>query len=86
MQLLIKGGRVIDPAQGVDEYLDVYIENEKITQLGKDINIPGAQVLAASGLIVASGLVDMHVHLREPPPVRTHPAPARRPAPVVCPV
>lgn len=66
MQLLIKGGRVLDPAHGVDECLDIYIEHGKIAQLGKDINVPGAQILDVSGLTVAPGLVDMHVHLREP--------------------
>ena len=66
MQLLIKSGRVIDPAHGVDERLDIYLENGKIARLGRDLSIPGVQILDASGLIAAPGLVDMHVHLREP--------------------
>ncbi len=66
MHLLIKGGRVIDPAYGVDECLDICIENGIIKQLGRDLDIPGAQILDASGLTAAPGLVDMHVHLREP--------------------
>ena len=66
MRLLIRGGRVIDPANSIDEQLDICVENGKITQLGKDLTIPGAQVLDAAGLTVAPGLVDLHVHLREP--------------------
>lgn len=66
MQLLIKGGRVIDPAHGIDKYLDIYVKDGKIARLAKDLSVPGAQILDASGLVAAPGLVDMHVHLREP--------------------
>ena len=66
MTRLIRGGRVIDPANGINEQLDICIENGKIVQLGKNLAIPGAQVLDASGLTAAPGLVDLHVHLREP--------------------
>ncbi len=66
MQLLIKGGRVIDPAHSIDGHLDVYIEDGTIARLGTDLHVPGAQILDASGLIAAPGLVDIHVHLREP--------------------
>lgn len=66
MQLLIRSGRVIDPANRIDEQLDIYIKNGKIVQLGKGLAVPGAQVLDAGRLTVAPGLVDMHVHLREP--------------------
>ena len=66
MRLLIRGGRVIDPANNIDEQLDIYIENGKIAQLGKDLTVPGAQMLDAAGLTAAPGLVDLHVHLREP--------------------
>ena len=66
MKLLIRGGRVIDPANHIDEQLDIYIENEKIAQLGKNLAVSGAQVLDADRLTVAPGLVDLHVHLREP--------------------
>lgn len=64
--LLIKGGRVIDPAGGLDELLDVLIEDGVLKQLGKNLAASGAQTIDASGLVVAPGLVDMHVHLREP--------------------
>ena len=65
MRLLIRGGRVVDPARGVDGTLDILIENGKIACLGRGLEAD-AQVLDAGGLIAAPGLVDMHVHLREP--------------------
>ena len=66
LRLLIRGGRVIDPANGIDERLDICIENGMIAQLGKDLAVPGAQIIDATELAVAPGLVDLHVHLREP--------------------
>ena len=66
MGLLIKGGRVIDPANGVDEILDVLIDNGTIARLGTHLTADGAQIVDAAGLAAAPGLVDMHVHLREP--------------------
>ena len=65
-KILIKGGRVIDPANRVDEILDVLIENSKIALVGKGLDSSGAHVIDATGKIVAPGLIDMHVHLREP--------------------
>lgn len=66
MKLLIKGGRIINPAKNFDAIGDILIENEKIIQIGSDINAPDAKVFPAAGLVVAPGFVDMHVHLREP--------------------
>ena len=66
MRMVIRGGRVIDPARSVDGRLDLLIENGTISQTGTDLCADGAQVLDAAGLIVAPGLVDLHVHLREP--------------------
>ncbi|MDD4753781.1 MAG: dihydroorotase [Desulfitobacteriaceae bacterium] len=66
MKLLIKGGRVIDPAQGIDEITDVLVENGIIVQVGADISSEGAEVFQASGKLVCPGFIDMHVHLREP--------------------
>lgn len=66
MKLLIKGGRIINPAKDFDAIGDILIENEKIIQIGSDINVPDAEVFPAAGLVVAPGFVDMHVHLREP--------------------
>ena len=66
MRLLIQGGRVIDPVSGLDQVADILIEGGRISQLGPQLDCPDAQVISASGLVVAPGLVDMHVHLREP--------------------
>ena len=66
MKLLIKGGRVIDPANNIDEVLDILAEDGNITRLAKDIDVPGEQTIEAAGKIVMPALVDMHVHLREP--------------------
>jgi dihydroorotase len=64
--LLIKNGRVIDPASGHDAVADVLIENGVVAGIGKDLTKAGAEVFDATGLIVAPGFIDMHVHLREP--------------------
>ena len=65
--LLIKSGRLIDPESGRDETADLLIRSGKIASVGKRIRKPeGAEVLDAKGLVVTPGLVDMHVHLREP--------------------
>lgn len=67
MNLLIKGGRVIDPTQGLDEVLDILVENGLVRELGKRLSAPaGTEVLDASGKYVVPGLIDMHVHLRDP--------------------
>lgn len=66
MTLLVKGGRVINPAQQQDEVCDILIEDGKFKQIGKDLTAAGAEVLDASGLVVAPGFIDMHVHLRQP--------------------
>ena len=66
MRLLIQGGRVIDPAAGLVRRADVLIEDGRISQLAPQLDCPHAQVISAAGLAVAPGLVDMHVHLREP--------------------
>jgi dihydroorotase len=67
MQLLLRGGRVIDPSQGVDKIADVLIEDGKIAQIGEiGLDVEPSQVENVSGKIVLPGLIDMHVHLREP--------------------
>lgn len=67
MDLLIKGGRVIDPAQKIDEKLDIRIADGKIKEIGKKLSAgKSCEVIDAKGLIVAPGLIDMHVHLRDP--------------------
>ncbi len=64
-RILIKGGRVVDPARKIDKVTDVFIEGGHIRQLGS-VNYQAEEVIDASGLVVTPGLVDMHVHLREP--------------------
>ncbi len=64
--LLIKGGRVIDPSSQKDEVADVLIADGKIAKVGVGLDAQGAEVIDASGKIVMPGLIDPHVHLREP--------------------
>ena len=67
MTLLLKNGRVVDPANQRDGTFDVLIEDGAIARVGKDLPADGAEVLeVAPGWIVAPGLIDIHVHLREP--------------------
>ena len=66
MNLLVRGGRVVDPAQGLDQALDVRIEDGRVAEVGESLPLLGAEVLDAAGLVVAPGFVDIHVHLREP--------------------
>lgn len=67
MNLLIKGGRVVDPSQGIDDTLDVVVENGLIKEIGKGLTAPsGAEIIDATGKYVVPGLIDMHVHLRDP--------------------
>lgn len=67
MDLLIKGGRVIDPSQGLDEKLDILVTDGKIKEIGKKLTTgKGVEAIDAKGLIVSPGLIDMHVHLRDP--------------------
>jgi len=66
MKRLIKNGRVVDPATGTDETLDILIEDGKFVALEKRLNTRGAEVFDATGLVVAPGFIDLHVHLREP--------------------
>ncbi len=65
-RLVIKGGRIVDPAQGLDRIGDVAIEEGVIRQVGSEIDATGSEVFDATGLVVAPGFIDMHVHLREP--------------------
>lgn len=68
MKLLIKNGHVTDPANGIDKVTDIYVENGIISEIGEQQELSGIDmaIIDASGKIVAPGLVDMHVHLREP--------------------
>jgi dihydroorotase len=64
--LLIAGGRVLDPARALDVVADVLVRDGKIAAVGSSLARRGRRVLDAGGLVVAPGLVDMHVHLRDP--------------------
>jgi len=67
MNLLIKGGRVIDPSQGIDDTLDLVVENGLVKEIGPGLTAPaGAETIDAGGKYVVPGLIDMHVHLRDP--------------------
>lgn len=66
MKQLLKGGHVIDPANGLDAIADVLIENGKIKAVGQALPEKGAEILDVSGKLVTPGLIDMHVHFREP--------------------
>ena len=65
--ILLRGGRVVDPAQGVDAVLDVLLVDGFVARVGHGVESPeGADVRRVEGLVVCPGLVDVHVHLREP--------------------
>src|SRR2546426_7024593 len=65
--LVLRGGRVIDPSRDLDQTADVLIQDGKIAGLGASLGTPdGAEVRDVRGKVVAPGLVDVHVHLREP--------------------
>jgi len=71
MLTIIKNGHVIDPANGIDRKLDIVIKNGRIGRLAPKVGIPGkarnnTRVVDASGKLVVPGLIDIHVHLREP--------------------
>jgi dihydroorotase len=65
--VLVRGGRVVDPAQRMDARLDVLLADGLVARVGERLDAPeGAEVVDAAGLLVVPGLVDVHVHLREP--------------------
>jgi len=66
MKLLIKNGRVIDPSSRTDKSLDLLLEKGRIVDIKTKIKTDGAKVIDASGLVIAPGFIDMHVHLRDP--------------------
>src|SRR5579871_4990819 len=65
-KLIIRNGRVVDPATKTDAVRDVLIEDGKIANIGEKLHVTGAEKFDAAGLIVTPGFIDMHVHLREP--------------------
>ena len=65
-RVLIRGGRVLDPANDHDAVADVLIEEDRVLEVGPDLSAENAEVVEAAGKWVAPGFVDLHVHLREP--------------------
>ncbi|HSO21919.1 MAG TPA: dihydroorotase [Chondromyces sp.] len=66
-RLLIRNGRVVDPSQGLDQGMDILVEDGIISAVGEKLEAPGrTQVFDAAGLVVAPGFIDLHTHLREP--------------------
>lgn len=66
MKLLIQHGNLIDPVLNEERVMDILIENGQIAAIGAHLEDPEAQVLDASGMAVSAGLIDMHVHFRDP--------------------
>ena len=65
-KLLLKGGRVVDPSQDLDEVADLLIDDGLIAEIGAGLSAEEAEVVDVAGCVVAPGFIDMHVHLREP--------------------
>lgn len=65
-ELLVRGARVIDPFQGLDEAMDVVVSRGRVTEVGKDLPGEGREVVEARGLVLSPGFLDLHVHLRDP--------------------
>jgi len=66
MSILIKNGRVIDPANQIDGQFDLLIDQGKIVKLGSGLAADKAEAIDAKGMLVVPGLIDLHVHLRDP--------------------
>ena len=65
-RLLVAGGRVVDPSQGLDAPLDVLVEDGVVARVGEGLKAKDAERIDAKGLVVCPGFVDLHTHLREP--------------------
>lgn len=66
MRTLVKNVRAIDPAVGLDEVCDILIDGEEIAAIGANLDAEGAEVVDRTGCIAVPGLVDVHVHFRDP--------------------
>ena len=64
--MLIRGGRIVDPSQGIDRVADLLIEEGAVRGVDAEIAREGAQIIDASGLVICPGFIDVHCHLREP--------------------
>jgi dihydroorotase len=67
MKRLLKGGRVVDPVNGIDGSYDVLLDSDRVGRVGRDLPVDGAEVVdIPPGVVICPGFIDMHVHLREP--------------------
>jgi len=64
--MLIKNGRIVDPSTGTDKVMDILIDGKTIVKVGENLEAGESEVIDATGLVVAPGLVDTHVHFRDP--------------------
>jgi dihydroorotase len=63
---LVRGGRLVDPSQGLDGRLDLLVEDGVVSRIGEGLEASGAEITEAEGLVVCPGFIDLNVHLREP--------------------
>lgn len=66
MDILLKGGHIVDPANGIDTEADLLIKGDKIAQVGKGVKAGAAKIIDCKGKLIFPGLIDMHVHFRQP--------------------
>ena len=66
MKILVKNGRVLNPATNMDEIADVLIEDSKVVAIEKEIDVEADKVIDATGNFVMPGFIDLHVHFRDP--------------------
>ena len=64
--MIIKHGLVVDPASGLSEHMDILVKNGKIARIAPEISEDSEEILEAGGLVVGPGLIDTHVHFRDP--------------------
>ena len=64
--MIIKHGLVVDPASSLSEHMDILVKNGKIARIAPEISEDFEEILEAGGLVVGPGLIDTHVHFRDP--------------------